>query len=443
MKGAKDPFRIDAGIAADDPKAALVGRDVLADGGTAADAAAAMGLAMSVTLPARAGLGGGGICLVHDPAKPGPRVLDFLPGDGGPGQGGAAVAALPGMPRGLYALQAAYGKMRWSRAVAPAEAIARGDRSVSRAAALDFADFEPILAGDREAVRIFMALGRSPDEGQPLAQPELAATLAALRSKGPSVFHSGPLAERIARAAGHGLDDLASIRPTWSDPASLPEGNMVLYASAGEAGARALDAWRAGTTDDADRAVRVVDALRPPVPASPPPTAGFAVLDGQGQAVTCAFTMGGPFGTGRMVPGTGLFLAAPTGMAGIGGPILAANPNTGQALFAASGSTGLPEEGAAGAAAGLVTTAVAVLDQEMPAGQAVGGLRIAPAKGDAVLVERTAPAAIEAALRRPVRVVPTIGRTNLVACTVRREDGGRDCRAETDPRGFGLALTGY
>lgn len=435
MKGANDPFRIDAGIAADDPKAALVGRDVLADGGTAADAAAAMGLVMSVTMPGRAGLAGGGLCLVHDPAKPGVRVLDFLPGGQGP-------AALPGTPRGLYALQAAHGRMRWSRAVAPAEALARADRSVSRAAALDFADFEPVLAADPEAARIFMAAGRSPDEGHPLAQPELAAVLAALREKGPAALHSGPVGERIARAGGHDLSDLDGARPSWAEPATLAEGNMVLHAPAGD-GARALEAWRVGAGDAADRAVGVVDALRPPAPSSPPPTAGFAVLDGQGQAVTCAFTMGGPFGTGRMVPGTGLFLAAPAGAAGIGGPILAANPNTGQALFAASGSTGLPEEGAAGAAAGLVATAVAVLDRGLPAGEAVGGLRIAPAAGDEVLVERTAPAAIGASLQRPVRVVPTIGRTNLVACSVRREDGGRNCRAETDPRGFGLALAGY
>lgn len=437
MQGASDPFRIDAGIAADDPKAALVGRDALADGGTAADAAAAMGLVMSVTMPARAGLAGGGICLVHDPAKPGVRVLDFLPA------GSGTAAALPGTPRGLYALQAAHGKLRWSRAVAPAEALARSDRAVSRAAALDFADFEPVLAADPEAARIFMATGRSPDEGQPVAQPALASVLAALRDKGPGVFHSGPLAERIAQAGGYGLAALDGARPAWTEPSTLTKGNTVLSVPAGAEGKRALEAWQVGTGAAADRAVRVVDALRPSAPASPPPTAGFAVLDRDGQAVTCAFTMGGPFGTGRMVPGTGLFLAAPSGHAGIGGPVLAVNPNTAQALFAASGSTGLPEEGAAGAAAGLVTTAVAVLDRGMPTGEAVGGLRIAPAMGDEVLVERTAPATIEASLQRPVRVVPTIGRTNLVACQVRSEDGGRNCRAETDPRGFGLALTGY
>ncbi|HSK40921.1 MAG TPA: gamma-glutamyltransferase, partial [Arenibaculum sp.] len=308
-------FDLTASIAADEPRAAVVGRDVLAAGGTAADAAVAMGLAMAVTLPARAGLGGGGICLVHDPDqqpdRQDVRALDFL--QRGPAGSGAAV---PGTPRGLYALHAAYGRLRWERLVAPVEGLARMDRSVSRAAALDFADFEPLIAGDAEARRIFMASGPTPDEGQPLAQLDLAGTLGQIRQHGVGALHTGPLAERIARASGIPVDALRAYRPAWTGTDTAPVGNAALHFAAAD-GRSAAGGWRAGVGEDGDRAARVLEALRP-ASAEAPPTAGLAVLDGEGQAVACAFSMGGPFGTREMVPGTGIFLARPTGAAGIG-----------------------------------------------------------------------------------------------------------------------------
>ena len=66
-------------VTADEPRAAMAARDVLSAGGSAADAAIAMYFVLSVTMPASAGLGGGGACVAHDAKGKRTEALDFMP----------------------------------------------------------------------------------------------------------------------------------------------------------------------------------------------------------------------------------------------------------------------------------------------------------------------------------------------------------------------------
>jgi len=166
-----DEWNLPVGFAAgDEPRAVKIGRDVLAEGGNAADAAVAVAFALAVTLPSRAGLDGGGICLLHQGKEV--RSLDFLPATGQP------AAYKLGLARGLQALHGAYGTMRWERVVAPAEALARLGVPASKVLAADIARFGPMQ-------------GELPADGSLKRNDALAGSLADLRQRGTGNIPTG------------------------------------------------------------------------------------------------------------------------------------------------------------------------------------------------------------------------------------------------------------
>ncbi|MDA0675126.1 MAG: gamma-glutamyltransferase [Proteobacteria bacterium] len=241
------------GVVADEPRAALVGRDVLSAGGNAVDAAVATYFALAVTLPSTASLGSGGACLAFNRTVNGgvPRALSFLPGTPAAIPSGAdRPSAVPGAVRGFYALHARAGRFRWEQLIAPAENLARFGTPVSRALAADLGQVGPALINDPETARVFArADGSLVREGDVVRQIELAATLGRLRSMGPGEFYAGRLASQIVAgtaAAGGSLsvDDLRSYAPEWHDTLTLPFGNhRVHFAPPPMGGASAAQMW--------------------------------------------------------------------------------------------------------------------------------------------------------------------------------------------------------
>ena len=68
-----------AAATADESRAAEIGRDILANGGNATDAAVAMYFALAVTLPSAASLGASGACIVHDDKSKQAESFVFAP----------------------------------------------------------------------------------------------------------------------------------------------------------------------------------------------------------------------------------------------------------------------------------------------------------------------------------------------------------------------------
>jgi len=424
------------GVVADEPQAALVGRRVLASGGSAADAATAMGFAMAVTLPSRAGLGAGGACLAYDPKSTGPgggnpeAILFPAVAPANPGRADRP-ASVPMLARGLVLLQARYGVLPVEGLMGPAEQYARLGVQVSRALLRDLAVVAGPLSADAGARSVFMHNGVPLREGDLLVQPELATTIAKLRQSGIGDLYQGQLAQRLVEAmpsAGGGLSisdlrvALPSFTPALQRAYNVQDSFAYLPANVpgGLATAAALEALIKNNTDLAGaqrRVAAIQGALRrgaaPEVAlldqslpdadlGTLPASAVFGAVDHDGKAAMCAVSMGNLFGTGRVAQGTGILLGASP--ASKPAPLLSLAMMTNRALEGFRGAAG-----GTGQEAAPVAAAFGLLEGLQ------GHLPASP---------------------------PEPGRADVLACTTILPKLNGGCGWSADPRGLGLAIGG-
>lgn len=218
------------GIVADDPQAALVGRDILSAGGSAADAVTAMYFALTVTKPTNAGLGGGGVCVIRDNENKRNDVLSFpalVPQDANGRDRGTV--PIPGNPRGFAVLHARLGSLKWGQVVQPAENLARFGNVVSRALAKDLNRQAGRLAGLPDAAALFRKAGtlEVAREGDRLDRLRLAGVLGRLRVRGVGDFYQGQLARDFiddANRQGGALtiEDMRAYLPEVRPAITLP-----------------------------------------------------------------------------------------------------------------------------------------------------------------------------------------------------------------------------
>jgi gamma-glutamyltranspeptidase/glutathione hydrolase len=232
------------GIAAGHPATTEAGFEVLADGGSAADAAVAGSLASCVAETVMTGLAGGGHAIWFDGSSGEVRLLDFfvtVPGLGGSDrlapledvgipfeneivhyQVGIASCAVPGVPAGLDELWRRYGRLPWERLVEPALRLARAGVQMPRAHAACLAMLSPVMTL-REGAGIYAPHGDLLQTGERLEQPGLAKALELLRDEGARTFYSGTVAGELLRIMVERegpvtADDLEAYEPRWLEP---------------------------------------------------------------------------------------------------------------------------------------------------------------------------------------------------------------------------------
>lgn len=224
-------------VAAANPHAVQAGADVLARGGTAADALVAVQVMLGLVEPQSSGLGGGAFLVWYDAASGEVTTLDgretaplaatprlFQDESGAPlgffdaVVGGRSVGT-PGTPALLAEVHARWGTQDWAELLAPAQRLAETGFEVSpRLAGLIEGDQER-LQSDPETAAYFMPGGTPLAAGDLLKNPAYAETLQSFAEEGADAFYGGDLGRAI----------VAKVQGAAGNPGVLSEVDLAIY----------------------------------------------------------------------------------------------------------------------------------------------------------------------------------------------------------------------
>jgi gamma-glutamyltranspeptidase/glutathione hydrolase len=285
--------------------ASEIGLAVLRDGGNAVDAAIATNLALAVAYPHMCGIGGDLLAMVWADGElvglnsSGRLPAAASPPAGGVPQRGVASATVPGAPAGWVALAERFGTRPLAALAEPAIRLARDGVEPAPGLARITAWSEALLRDDVEAARTFLGDG-------PLRQPDLAVTLAHLEG-----FYHGP----VARGAPPPFTaaDFAAHRVEWVSPLHRPFAGAEVYEMPPNSrGHLVLDAIRRLESTDGlppaepELHARLIRALHAATFGGD--TIYLCVVDERRMAVSLNQSLFLAFGSGVVVPGTGVLL---------------------------------------------------------------------------------------------------------------------------------------
>lgn len=243
VAAASPPTRTASGaalVSSADGRASAAGREMLALGGSAADAAMATMLALTVVEPQSSGIGGGGFFVYHDAASGEIITIDgreeapaaatpdrFLGPDGRPlgmrdaVPGGRSVG-VPGNIRLAAEVHRRYGRVSWAQLFAPAIRLAEEGYEVSPWLAAALTGSDERWTDFPQTRALFFIDGRPARAGETLRNPALAATLRGIAQRGPDAFYTGATARAIVQA----------VRTAPRNPGDMTLADLAAYRSA-------------------------------------------------------------------------------------------------------------------------------------------------------------------------------------------------------------------
>ena len=205
-------------ISSADPRATEAGREILHQGGSAADAAVAMVAVLTLVEPQSSGIGGGGFMVYHSAGDGSISTIDgretapaaakpdrFLGPDGKPRgymdviPGGLSVG-VPGNVRLMEMAHKKWGKLEWKALFQPAIKLAEEGYQVTPALHSWLVQFEPMWKDFPAARAIYYVNGQPAPVGTTIRNPAYAAILRDIAARGPQAFYAGANAKAISDA---------------------------------------------------------------------------------------------------------------------------------------------------------------------------------------------------------------------------------------------------
>jgi gamma-glutamyltranspeptidase/glutathione hydrolase len=228
------------------PIASEVGREILQQGGNAVDAAVAVGFALAVVHPEAGNIGGGGFMIIR-PRDGSVHALDYretapagasrdmyrAAGEDASVTGHLSVG-VPGAVAGLTEAHRRLGRLPFASVIGPAIRLANEGFVVDEHRSSSIGGDSARLVLFPASRATFLPNGRPPIPGTTFNQPELGATLEAIRDSGAAGFYGGWVADFIVAEMKRGggiitRQDLASYRAIWRDPVKISYRGYTIY----------------------------------------------------------------------------------------------------------------------------------------------------------------------------------------------------------------------